>query len=452
MNFNNILWISFGRLGVQFLSLSVFFFSAKFLSTQDYGMFSLIMSILIFSELLSRECIENFIIPRGLLSKKIYIPIFLATIALATLSSLIIFFISSEISPLSQATFFVYLIILFHASSSIVRGSFLYLQKVKHLAAIQILSSIFSSLVAIYLLINDYGYTSLIIQQIIIWGGVSICGIIILSRLKISTISVNTKEWMTHCRSGCVSAFLTVVNNRLDIFVISILFSHHELGLYSFTKRIYQIVQDILVGGLERYLIQFQANKTLKEIYYSSAKMKVATSIFATLTATMIAALSPTLLTFLFSDKWQESYSLFYLMSGAFVFSFLLSIERSSLYAVKRMDLLVHSKLYEFFSTALFVLFLGRLSYEHMGIANSIRLLTTFILIHFFITSQSIGTRNKLPIFLFIILPGFACFALLLLINTLSTNLNNHYLVSCIIFLYCILFVLWRTFRSIFKY
>jgi O-antigen/teichoic acid export membrane protein len=105
--------------------------------------------------------------------------------------------------------------------------------------------------------------------------------------------------------------------------------------------------------------------------------------------------LAPILFPIFFGDKWQGSYPLFALMGGVVIFSSLLSLARSDLYAQKAMKAITLGKFFELLISCLLIFSLGVIGLKEMAIASSLRYLIVFIIVYWFVIKITKKTTNN---------------------------------------------------------
>ena len=378
-----VFWISFGRVSVQFFSIIVFFFSAKYLTASEYGLFSLITTALIFSELTARECIENYVLTR----KNDFAVVYkLSWVIGSVLGLLVVFSLTMLLDGVkfySLTSLLVFAVVVFQWPAAAVKGALLSSLAIKKLNKTLILPSSIASVLAILLLIQNFGLDALLLQQSVMWAGICLSGYFTVKPfVKTGKSNFTIREWSNHSFLGLGSAALTVTSNRLDFFVISSFFNMHDVGIYAFVKRIYQIVSNMLSGGIERYLIVFQSKSSTDSFLKNSIKTKVYMFFIMLITVVIITFLAPIILPLFFQNKWEDTYPLFIFMGGMAIFSSLLSLARADLYAKKEMKNITIGKGIELIISVSLIFSLGLLGIEEMALANSLRYLLVFLIIY----------------------------------------------------------------------
>lgn len=370
-----LFWLSFGRWAVQVTSLMVFFFSAAYLSAGEYGTFALLTSFLVLSELSARECIENYLISRPAATARILPKAVQIGLVLGAIFSVFCLYMVPGATLL--AAVIMALIPLFQWLAAAVRGYYQSQMNVKKLAILTSLSSLSGGLLAITLLYFGASYEALLAQQLVLWFGIGALGIGAL-RLAVSEKEVDS-SWLGYAVRGGGSACLTVLQNRADILVLSVLFGESVVGLYSFAKRIFQILQDFLVGGLERYILMLHSAGS-KQLLIKKAIL--GSFVLLSVVGASVCVSLPLVLTLLFGDKWSDAYTLFWYMAVGMVFACMSALIRTRIYAELKMNLLVNGRIVELILAFLLIALWGSNGLESMAGVYGARNILAFLIVY----------------------------------------------------------------------
>ena len=390
-----MLWLTCSRWVVQFSALLVFFIAMKYVSVEEYGAFSVIVSFIVLNEIVSRECIENFVVSTKFLnSKKIEVVCLIfgcisACICLA-LSALFI----DSIGLYSYEFLFVFLTVISQWSGAFARGVLLKNLQGKKIAISSSVSSLLSSIISVVLIVAGYGIMALIVQQFVLW----FIGTLIFRYLSINYVlsdSAYTQSSLSaHIKHSLPSALFNVLTNRLDVLAISAVLGNHDVGVYSFVKRIYQIIQDLFSGGLERLLLSRQSHNEKKKMAVAAIRYRSLLSYIVFPMFFGMAILAPYVLPVMFDDKWHASYQLFYIMALGSVFASLISLEKSNYYSSGMIRQLLVVRCFDFLLTASLLYIFTRESLAFVAFAYTIRFIVLFLVL-FFTYSYFVGGRTN---------------------------------------------------------
>jgi O-antigen/teichoic acid export membrane protein len=330
----DVLWLTSGRWVVQLSALFVFFISIKYIEIEEYGAYSILVGFIVLNEIVSRECIENYIVSNNAIDiKRLSIGCHFFGVFSGVLCLLLATLFVDSISYFSLDFLLVFLIVFCQWAGSCARGVLLKNLKSREIAITNSISSLLASIVSITLVIQGYGILALLIQQLLIWFVSALVFRYFSKQFSLSSNAHSDAMLYLHLKSSLPSSLVHVLSNRMDLLVISIVLGNHDVGVYAFVKRIFQIIQDLLSGGLERYLLSKQSNSAASHRASNSILYRSVLSFVMFPVCFGVAILAPFIFPVIFGDKWQESYELFNIMALGSVFSSLVSLERSNYYS-----------------------------------------------------------------------------------------------------------------------
>lgn len=437
-SFVAIIWSYFGRWGVQLFSITVFLFSAKILTLEEYGSFALLMAIVILNELVSRECLENY------LASKIEPPKIPATHLIWVSSFFLVLVMASLVVSKNKLNIevldfgLVFFMLLLQWCAAFLKGIALRERKYKDISVVLLFSSSLSAGFGVFLLLYGAGVSALIFQQFLFWLLLSVTLLRVSCRSCIEVVGLHNKDylWIEYCKVSVPSSFLSVVNNRADIVFVSVMFSSDLLGVFSFIKRLFQIGQDLLSSGMERFMVVGRSSEERAKLYF--VKVLVVFGAMVSILLALGTVVLPELLTFVFGSKWVQSYELLEAFSIICFFGILVSICRAELVSRGLVLEIFKAKFFELL-VLFFGLWISMVNFDLLlfSLLMAIKTIASFFLCYWL--GGLGGNRNSGSALLRLF---FAYFSILIFLSFWGAGLSLEPLVVIVLFFFLLVFSL----------
>lgn len=309
-------WSVSNQIVGQVLSLVVFLITARFVSTEAFGIMAASMLAVEFFRQIFIESMATTVYARRAPDQQTYNASFFIIAGCGLASGLLILFLAEPLSALfghpeiESALQWISVILM---TMGLSKTHEIWLTKnlqFKTLALRSILSIAVGGGVGIYLAIHDYGLISLLVQQIVtavislIWLWTA-CAWRPSFDLKFSAVIDLFHAW----KYLIVNALTSLLSNQSDVFFSSLYLGPAATGIYNAAKRILAAISMVINGGINNVALPaLSSHSADKDILRASYLTCI--SLIAMLTAPMftgLAVLSGDIVTVLMGQKWIES-------------------------------------------------------------------------------------------------------------------------------------------------
>ncbi|AHK17388.1 oligosaccharide flippase family protein [Thalassolituus oleivorans] len=341
--------ITFGKLISQASALVFFVVLAKYVSVEEYGRYAIYLLLVAISDYFSRETIENTLVLR-LASKLSFIKsLFLLLFADIFLSFCILMY-------LSQIAYVEFLLLLVTKLSvwigAYYRGGSIYHREYKRYSVILSVSTVVAVCVGLIFLRNGYGIQAAMYQQLTLWGG----SVVIYIITRDNHIAFDRDFFPLVSKPGLnkisLSAFFNFITARGDLLVVATLGNPQLTGIYQFSRRIYQIYQDVMISGVEKVFLSSSLESD-REYYYFLLCIFI-----SLISITAGVMLFPYLVGTIFSPDWLEALNALTLLSLGAIGLITGSISKSTLSKIDEFGCILRVRIFELLLMFLSVIYL----------------------------------------------------------------------------------------------
>lgn len=319
-------WSVSNQIVGQVLSLLVFLITARFVSTEAFGIMAASMLAVEFFRQLFIESMATTVYARRTPDHQTYNASFFIIAGCGLASGLFVLamagplagmFGHAEIEPALQ---WISVILM---TMGLSKTHEIWLTKnlqFKTLALRSTLSIIIGGGVGIYLAVNDYGLVSLLVQQIVtaiislIWLW-SACAWRPSFDLKFSTVSDLFRSW----KYLIVNALTSLLSNQSDVFFTSLYLGAAATGIYNAAKRILAAISMVINGGINSVALPALTSHSADKDMFRAAFL-TCVSLITMLTAPLfvgLSVLSADFVTVLMGTKWIESAPALSILAGS---------------------------------------------------------------------------------------------------------------------------------------
>ena len=390
-----MLWSSLEKFSVQGVSFVIGIILARLLTPKEYGTVGLLLVFISFSQVFIDSGFGAALIQKQDRSQNDINTVFTFNFLVAILCFIIIWFIAPgiaayyEIQELTKFVRFLSFTLFFQAIGLIPQTLLTIDMNFKSLAKVNILATVLSGIIAIYLAYNDYGEMAIIWQtilktliiSIIIWFFVK-------WRPNFSFVKTSFKNLFSFGSKLLISSLLnSIVNNITSLFIGKYL-SVRSLGYYTrgsqFSDMIFGSVYSIYNSVLLPSLSSIQNNR---ELLVSQTRniIKISSVIVFPFFA-FLAVTSKPIIILLLTEKWLEAAPIMAIICIARAITIISGVNINLLYAIGRSDLVLKQQYYKLSIRIIFLLISLKFGIIWIAIAE---LLATIV--HFFINTYYPG-------------------------------------------------------------
>ena len=286
--------VSFGKWMTQVLSIIFFIIGARYLDLNEYGIFGILSVFIAISDYLSRETLESLIV-----SNKISLNSAIRIACEILFLTIVIISISYFIFEINKYyIIFLLTIFIFHWISAPFKAKLIELNLYVKYSYVYTLSSIISIFFGIISFELGYGVFSILLQQVILNILLFISSYYFIFISKVSFGSFDRAEYKPFLKI-LPSSIIFVLSARLDVLIVSSYLGLTAAGLYTFCRRIFQIIQDFFIGGLDKLLLKSHIKISFKKF------LIIHVTIFLILYLMSIASLE--LIPLILGQKWSNA-------------------------------------------------------------------------------------------------------------------------------------------------
>lgn len=324
-----LIWVLFGKIAKLGMGFIISIFLARLLEPSDFGLFAMVMVIVMMADVFTDIGLGAALIQRRKLHKVHYSSVFYFNVFIGTILTIVTFFSANQISifydndalvPITQAISFIFILSTFGSVQTIrLRKELHY----KLLTKLTLSSSLISGIVGISMAFYGAGVWSLVVQgllsktlyTIFVWHSSTWRPGFIFSLKALMQL------WAFGFRMFFVELLGAIVL-RLDYIIIGKIFAATTLGFYQRGKSLNELV--IRTAAEPLMTIMFPVLSKIQNDLSRMQNVIIKLSgivIFVTfLIISNIYLVSEELIVLLFSDKWLPSvpYLQLLLMSGIF--------------------------------------------------------------------------------------------------------------------------------------
>jgi len=249
------MWSAINSIVPTLLNSLVFVVTSRYLLPHDFGIVALAVSVVSFASAIAPAALGDAIIQRFNIRKDHLDTVFWFCISSALLIYIVLILFSSmiatEIGHPDVSDFLPVIgFKLFFDLSAAVPNALIARSMSFHLIAIRtIVATVVSSVLCIGLLLNGYGIWSLVISQLSV--SITSCVAVFLGTKWMPGFEISAKALRDLAQYGVFASgnrFLQTMN--LDQLIIGTLIGAAPLGIYNFSRRLFQMLNDVIAGAL----------------------------------------------------------------------------------------------------------------------------------------------------------------------------------------------------------
>jgi len=307
---------SFVQVVVQILRLSIL---TRFLDKSDFGLVAIVVLVLGFTQIFTDLGVSVSLFSQNNVSKKSYSSLYWVSLILGVVLYFVLLiatpFISTfyELPKLRELIPIMGLDLIFTTAGRQFRVVSQKKLQFKSLALINIISSIFSLIVALLLALNGAGVYSLILSTLSASFFSSLMLVITTLKDHPLVFYINLKEGKKFYQIGIYQTGAQIfdyIASQIDILIIGKLMTASDLGVYNLVKqlvmRVYALINPIVTSIAIPILAKLQHDLTLLKEHYLRMINVVAVTNFGIYA--FIALLAKEILIILYGQAYAESF------------------------------------------------------------------------------------------------------------------------------------------------
>jgi teichuronic acid exporter len=414
---SGIFYTALGKYSGILVSIVIGSIMARLLTPEEFGIVALVMVFINFFNLLSDFGVGPAIIQNKELTERDIQSIFLASIVLGIVFSLLFFFSSGAIAlfynnpELIAMTRLLSLVVLLYSIRVVPYALSVKKQRFKEIGIISVSVQLISGVVSIVLAYRGFGYYALIYRSIFD-GLITFIAFYYMSPIRIVLI-IKKKSLKMIARFSTFQFFFNFINyfsRNLDNLLIGKFISPVSLGLYDKSYQLMllpvQNLTHVITPVLHPILSEFQ-NDTVR-IYNAYSKVVKLLATIGFPLSVFIYFSAQEIILILYGSQWEESIPVFKILALSIGIQMVLSSSGSIFQARNRTDLLFISGLLSAITTIgaiCYGIFVGK-SLETVAYCLMIAFLFNFFQCFYILIVQVLkfSFLNFLKIFIFPIL------------------------------------------------
>mgnify|MGYP003641861630 CR=1 FL=1 len=390
-----MLWSSLEKFSVQGVSFIIGIILARLLTPKEYGTVGLLLVFISFSQVFIDSGFGAALIQKQDRSQSDINTVFTFNFLVAILCFIVIWmiapFISAyyEIEKLSKFIRFLSITLFFQAIGLIPQTLLTIDMNFKSLAKVNILATLLSGIIAIYLAYNDYGEMAIIWQTILKTFIIAILiWFFVKWRPNFSFVKESFNSLFSFGSKLLISSLLNnIVNNITSLFIGKFL-SVKSLGFYTrgsqFSDMIFGSVYSIYNSVLLPSLSSIQNDRIL--LVSQTRNIIKTSSVIIFPFFVFLAVVSKPIIILLLTEKWLEAAPIMAIICIARAITIISGVNINLLYAIGRSDLVLKQQYYKLSIRIIFLLVALKFGIIWIAVAE---LLAT--LAHFFINTYYPG-------------------------------------------------------------
>ncbi len=420
-------WITVSTATLALSALLKISILARYLDTSDFGLMALVMFVMGFMSLFMDMGLSSAILHVQNIKKKEYASLYWLNTFFSILLFLIIYLISPLISNFYSEIELKELIRLMGISlilSTLGRQFKTILEKelmFKKIAIVEMVSAIFSLILAIFLAMLDYGIYALVYSALMQYFTSNFIFFIIGIKKKQLSFHFNYIETKPFLRIGVFQVGSQIVNyfNRdLDILIVGKFFGSELLGGYSLAKQLVfrpaQVLNPIFTKVASPILSRIQKNRNKLKSNYLMLLNIVATINMPIYLGVLV--LAPWIVSVLYGSGYESIVILVRILSVYMVFRAIGNPAGSLLIATGRTDLGFYWNLITLTVLPIAIFIGAQFSIEMVATLITVAMAVLLLPSWYFLIYKLIGA--KLNEFLISLIPNF---------SNIKNNLNSSY-------------------------
>jgi O-antigen/teichoic acid export membrane protein len=248
-------WSAINAIVPTLLNSLVFVVTSRYLLPHDFGMVALAVSVVSFASAIAPAALGDALVQRFNIRKHHLDTVFWFCISSALLIYIVLVLLSPTIAmEIGHADIAKFLPIiglkLFFDLSAAVPNALIARSMSFHLIAVRtIVATVVSSVLCIGMLLNGYGIWSLVISQLSV--SITGCVAVFFGTKWLPGFEISAKALRDLGQYGVFASgnrFLQTMN--LDQLIIGSLIGTAPLGIYNFSRRLFQMLNDVIAGAL----------------------------------------------------------------------------------------------------------------------------------------------------------------------------------------------------------
>ncbi len=390
-----MIWSSLEKFSVQGVSFAIGIILARLLTPKEYGTVGLILVFISFSQVFIDSGFGAALIQKQDRNEKDINTVFTFNFIVALICYAIIWLIAPLISSYYHIEELVYFIrvlgitLFFQAATSIPQTLLTIKMDFRSLAKVNIIASVFSGVIAIYLAYHEYGEMAIIWQNILrtliitvlIWFFID-------WKPKFSFFKKSFFTLFSFGSKLLISSLLNNILNNVSSLFIGKVLSVKSLGFYTrgtqFSDMIFGSVYSIYSSVLLPSLSSIQNDKEL--LIKETRNIIKTSSVLIFPLFTFLAVTSKPIIILLLTEKWMEAAPVMAIICVARAITIISGVNISLLYAIGRSDLVLKQQYFKLTIRIVFLLISFKFGIIWIALAE---LLAT--LVHFFINTYYPG-------------------------------------------------------------
>lgn len=384
----SIKWSMIERLLTQAAQLAISIIFARFLGPSDFGVISILVLLTSISQTLVDSGFSSALIRQRRVTQKQLSTIFYFNLAISILIYILLFcfanFMGSYLNLLTLPMLIKVggIVIIVNALNIIPRTRLTISYDFKTQSIVSIISVLLGALFSIPLLLNGYGYWSVVINMLVISISTVVIFYIVVPWSPSLSISIlYIKKTSSFSFNLLFASLLNTVFDNVYQVILAKNYSSSHVGFFTQSKTLTltpaNTISSIIQRVTYRYFSELYKNKNLKHAFLESIKLTA----FITFPLFITFSYHATeIIPFLLGDAWEESIPLISILAISFMLYPVHSLYLNILNVVGRSDLFLKLEIYKKILTVLVLII--SINFGVVGICYGILvvvLLSTFI-------------------------------------------------------------------------
>ena len=311
-----ILWEFIGKFFKQGIGFIISIFLARLLTPEDFGLVGMVMAFVAIAQIFVDMGFGTALVQKEKIDEIHYSSVFWLNIIIAIIITIIFFLSASLIAKFYQRDELIpivrvmSLLFIIYSLGIVNRSQLLRNMDFKSLSIINVFATLISGIVGISMALSGYGVWAIIIQSLL---SAFVTLVLLWQRTKWIPSFIWSKKALTPLWNFgyklFISGIIERIFGRLDVFIIGKLFSPSDLGFFTRSKSLNQLVVDYSSGTIASVLFPALSKKQndpnqIKKIVVKA--LQVVGGV-AFLISGLLYVSAEDIIVFLFTDKWLPS-------------------------------------------------------------------------------------------------------------------------------------------------
>ncbi|TXB63697.1 lipopolysaccharide biosynthesis protein [Vicingus serpentipes] len=308
-----ILWDFIGKFFKQGIGFIISIFLARLLTPEDFGLVGMVMAFVAIAQIFVDMGFGTALVQREKVEEIHFSSVFWLNISIALIITLTFFwgaeliadfYHREELIPIVKVMSLLFII---YSLGIVNRSQLLRNMDFKSLSIINVFATLISGIVGVGMALTGYGVWAIIIQSLL-------SGVVTLSLLWLRTKWIPSFIWSLDALKPLwnfgyklfISGVIQRIFDRLDVFIIGKMFTPSDLGFFTRSKSLNQLVVDYSSGSISSVLFPALSKKQNDPDQIKTIVVKALQVVggAAFLISGLLFISAEEIIVFLFTDKW----------------------------------------------------------------------------------------------------------------------------------------------------